>query len=149
MTNDRSQEKLGGSWIVDAGPDQMKTVTTYTPVGEGQYAAAEFAINFDWSLGGAKPTATHGSTLTGVVEKTGSEIRFVLISYALDRAEKAVYILKATGNKVFKDPDTINVINLVLHVYDDPEHCNPVTDTASFTIPETGTFPPVLEYRIK
>jgi hypothetical protein len=36
-----------------------------------------------------------------------------------------------------------------LHIYNDPENCNPVTDAADFTIPETGTFPPVHEYRIK
>jgi hypothetical protein len=92
---------------------------------------------------------THGITLTGVVEDSGDQIKFILISYVLDKHEKAVYMLKATGNKILKDPDTISVVNLVLHFYNDPENCNPVTDTADFTIPETGTFPPVHVYRIK
>jgi hypothetical protein len=92
---------------------------------------------------------THGITLTGVVEDSGDQIKFILISNVLDKHEKAVYMLKATGNKILKDPDTISLVNLVLHIYNDPENCNPVTDTADFTIPETGTFPPVHEYRIK
>jgi hypothetical protein len=69
--------------------------------------------------------------------------------YALDNNEKAVYILKAVGNKVLVDEDTISVENLVFHVYDDPESANPVTDAADFIIPPSGTFPPVHEYRIK
>ncbi len=149
MTTRQSRDTLGGSWIVDAGPNQIKTITTYTPVGGGTFAAAESVFDFDWSLGGAKPTATHATTLTGVVEDTGDQIKFVLISYVLDKDEKAVYVLKAVGNKILKDPDTISVVNLVFHVYNDPEHCNPVSDAADFTIPETGTFPPVREYRIK
>lgn len=149
MTASKSRDRLGGSWIVDAGPNQMKSITTYSPVGEGTFAAAESVINFDWSLGGVKTTATHGTPLTGVVEDSGDQIKFILISYVLDKHEKAVYMLKATGNKILKDPDTISVVNLVLHIYNDPENCNPVTDAADFTIPETGTFPPVHEYRIK
>ena len=52
---------------------------------------------------GLKPTATHASTLNGIVEKDKKEIDFILIAYALDDNEKAVYILKAVGNKVLKD----------------------------------------------
>jgi hypothetical protein len=97
------------------------------------------------------PTATHASTLNGIVEKNKDTqaIDFVLITYALDDNEKAVYILKAVGNKVLKDKDTISVENLVFQIYTDPENENPVTDTADFTIPPSGTFPPVREYRIK
>lgn len=140
---------LAGSWIVDAGPNQIKTVTSYTPIGGGQFAAVESVFNFDWSLGGTKPTATHATTLNGIVKKDKKEIDFVLITYALDDDEKAVYILKAVGNKVLKDNDTISVENLVFHIYNSPETDNPVTDTADFTIPASGTFPPVREYRIK
>jgi hypothetical protein len=127
----------------------MKTITTYTPIGEGKFAAVESVLNFDWSLGGAKPVATHATALTGIVEDLGETITFVLITYVLDAHEKAVYICKATGTKVMKDQDTISVQNLVLHIYDDPEHCNPVTDAADFTIPAAGTFPPLHEYRIR
>ena len=140
---------LAGSWIVDAGPGQIKTVTSYSPIGGGQFAAVESVFNFDWSLGGTMPTATHASTLNGIVEKTKKSIDFILITYALDDNEKAVYILKAVGNKVFKDRDTISVENLVFSIYTKPESENPVSDTADFTIPPSGTFPPVREYRIK
>lgn len=140
---------LAGSWIVDAGPGLIKTVTSYTPIGGGKFAAVESVFNFDWSLGGSMPTATHASTLNGIVEKNKKEIDFVLITYALDDTEKAVYILKAVGNKVLMDKDTISVENLVFHIYTEPETDNPVTDAADFTIPPTGTFPPVREYRIK
>ena len=140
---------LGGSWIVDAGPGKIKTVTSYTPIGGGKFAAVESVFNFDWSLGGLQPTATHASTLNGIVKKNKQNIDFVLISYALDDAEQAVYILKAVGNKVLKDKDTISVENLVFHVYTEPETDNPVTDVADFTIPPVGTFPPVHEYRIQ
>lgn len=140
---------LAGSWIVDAGPNQIKTVTSYTPLGGGQFAAVESVFDFDWSLGGMKPTATHASTLTGIVEKNKKVIDFILIAYALDDNEKAVYILKAIGNKVLKDRDTISVENLVFYIYTEPETDNPVTDTADFAIPPTGTFPPVREYRIE
>lgn len=92
--------------------------------------------------------ATYASTLNGIVEKDKKEIDFVLIAYALDATEKAVYILKAVGNKVLVDKDTISVENLVFHIYTEPETDNPVTDTAAFTIPPTGAFPPVHEYRI-
>jgi len=103
-----------------------------------------------WSdLGGLKPTATHASTLNGIVAKDRKEIDFVLITYALDDTEKAVYILKAVGNKVLVDKDTISVENLVFQIYNDPETANPVTDAPDFTIPPSGTFPPVHEYRIK
>ena len=147
--NGVSASNLAGSWIVDAGPGQIKTVTSYTPLGGGKFAAVESVFNFDWSLGGSQPTATHASTLNGIVEKNKNVIDFVLIAYALDDNEKAVYILKAVGNKVFKDKDTISVENLVFQFYTEPESDNPVTDTPDFTIPPTGTFPPVHEYRIK
>lgn len=83
------------------------------------------------------------------MEKDKKDIDFVLITYALDDTEQAVYILKAVGNKVLVDKDTISVENLVFQIYNDPETANPVTDTPDFTIPPSGTFPPVLEYRIK
>jgi len=140
---------LAGSWIVDAGPGLIKTVTSYTPIGGGQFAAVESVFNFDWSLGGTYPSATHASTLNGIVAKNKHEINFVLITYALDDSEKAAYILKAVGNKVLKDRDTISVENLVFQIYTKPETENPVTDAPDFTIPPSGTFPPVREYRIK
>jgi len=98
-----------------------------------------------------RPTVpyAHASTLNGILEKDKKEIDFVLITYALDDTEKAVYTLKAVGNKVLVDKDTISVENLVFHTYNDPETANPVTDAADFTIPPSGTFPPVREYRIK
>jgi|GEM_PF-5703436 len=101
--NGVSASALAGSWIVDAGPNQIKTVTSYTPIGGNKFAAVESVFNFDWTLGGLKPTATHASTLNGIVEKDKKEIDFVLIAYALDDDEKAVYILKAVGNKVFNN----------------------------------------------
>jgi hypothetical protein len=140
---------FAGCWIVDAGPNQIKTLAIYTPIGAGKMAAVESVIDFDWTLGGAKPTATHGSSLSGVVEANGNKVEFILIAYALDQAEKAVYILKAVGNKVLKDKDTISVENLVFYFYNNPESANPVTDTADFNVPASGTFPPVREYRIK
>jgi hypothetical protein len=48
-----------------------------------------------------------------------------------------------------KDDDTIIVENLVFHFYNDPENANPLTDPSDFTVPPSGTFPPVREYRIK
>src|ERR671915_568557 len=30
---------LAGSWIVDAGPGQIKTITSYTPIGGGKFSA--------------------------------------------------------------------------------------------------------------
>jgi hypothetical protein len=147
MTN--RSKTFAGSWIVDAGPNQVKTITTYTPTGEGQYAAAESVFNFDWSLGGGKPTATHATNLIGVVEESGESVQFTMICYVLDETEKAVYIMKATGSKILTSPDTISVQNLIFHIYKDPESCNPVTDLADFTIPESGTFPPIHEYRIR
>ena len=140
---------LAGSWIVNAGPNQFKTVTSYTPIGEGKFVAVESVFNFDWSLGGSKPTATHASTLNGILETSGETIDFILIAYALDNDGKAVYILKAVGNKILIDEDTISVVNVVFHIYNDPETANPITDTADFTIPASGTLPPVPEYRIK
>jgi hypothetical protein len=136
-------DTLGGSWIVESG-----ALATYTPVGGGKYAAAESIFNFDWTLGGAKPSATHSTTWNGVVEEDGDNIKYVLIGYVLDKDEKAVYILKVVGDKILKDPDTISVENSVVHVYNTPT-CNPVTDVPDFTIPASGTFPPVREYRIK
>jgi len=144
-----SASALAGSWVVDAGPGQIKTVTSYTPIGGGKFAAVESVFNSDWSLGGLKPTATHASTLNGIVAKNKNAIDFVLIAYALDDNEKAVYILKAVGNKVLKDKDTISVENLVFQFYTEPESDNPVTDAPDFVVPPTGTFPPVREYRIK
>jgi hypothetical protein len=144
-----SYTMLAGSWLVDAGPNQLKTVTSYSPLGDGKFAAVESVLNFDWTLEGAKPTATHATTLNGVLEKKKDTIDFVLISYVLDKDEKAVYIFKAVGNKVLVDEDTISVQNLIIHIYNDPETANPVTDTADFTIPSSGTFPPVHEYRIQ
>jgi hypothetical protein len=149
MTLENTLETLAGSWIVDAGPNKIKTIATYTPIGEGKMAAVETGFDFDWTLGGMKPAAMHGTTLNGCVESNGKKIDFVLITYVLDQAEKAVYILKAVGNKVLKDSDTISVENLVFYVYNDPETANPVTDNADFCIPPSGTFPPVREYRIK
>jgi len=149
MSNENPHNALAGSWIVDAGLNQVKTIATYTPIGDGKMAAVESVIDFDWTLGGAKPTATHGSTLSGVVESNGQKIDFVLIAFALDPSDKAVYILKAVGNKVMKDKDTLSVENLVFYFYNNPETANPVTDTADFTVPASGTFPPVHEYRIR
>lgn len=140
---------LAGSWIVDAGPGQIKTVTTYTPLGRGKWGAVESVFNFDWTLGGMFPTATHATTLNGVLQRNNRTIDFTLISYALDDNEQAVYILKATGNKILVDDDTISVENLVFHFYDMPEEHNPITDPATFTVPAEGTFPPVHEYRIQ
>jgi hypothetical protein len=140
---------VAGAWIADAGPGQIKVAISYSPIGDRKFAAVESVFNFDWSLGGAQPTATHASTLNGIVEKNRNSIDFVLIGYALDDNEKAVYILKAVGNKVFKDRDTISVENLVFQFYTEPETDNPVTDAPDFTIPPTGTFPPVRQYRIK
>ena len=140
---------LAGSWIVDVGPNQLKAVTAYTPFGRGKFAAVEYVFNFDWTLEGMKPTATHASTLTGILETKDGTIDFVLIAYALDEDEKAVYILKAIGNKILVNEDNISVENLVFHIYNDPERANPITETADFTIPPSGTFPPVHEYRIK
>ena len=149
MSTGRSHEVFGGSWIVDAGQNQIKTLATYTPVGDGKYAAIESVFDFDWSLGGMKPAATHASSLSGMVEDDGKKVSFTLIAYALDKDEKAVYILKAVGNKVLKDHDTISVENLVFQFYNDPETANPVTDEADFCVPSSGTFPPVHEYRIR
>jgi hypothetical protein len=149
MSEQVPHQMLAGSWIVDAGPNQLKLVTSYMPLGDKKFAAVEYVFNFDWTLEGSKPTATHASTLTGILEKKEDSIDFVLVMYALDNNEKAVYILKAVGNKVLVDEDTISVENLVFHVYDDPESANPVTDAADFIIPPSGTFPPVHEYRIK
>ena len=68
--------------------------------------------------------------------------------YALDEMEQAVYIFKVTGSKVIIDRDTLSVVDLVFHIYTEPESDNAITDEADFTIPDTGTFPPVHEYRI-
>jgi hypothetical protein len=140
---------VGGAWIADAGPGQIKVTISYSPIEGGKFAAVESVLNFDWSLGGLHPTATHATTLNGIVKKNKNSIDFVLIGYALDDTEKAVYILKAVGNKVFQDRDTISVENLVFQFYTEPETDNPVTDPPDFTIPPTGTFPPVRQYRIQ
>lgn len=149
MTNKISHEVLAGSWIVDAGPNQIKTIASYTPIEAGKMAAVESVFDFDWTLGGVKPNATHATTLNGIVESNGDTIDFILVAYALDASEKAVYILKAIGNKVITDKDTLSVENLVFYFYNDPETANPVTGTADFCVPSSGTFPPVHEYRIK
>ena len=149
MSTRNNTESLAGSWIVDGGAGQVKTLAVYTPIGEGKCAAVEAVINFDWSLGGAKSNATHGTSLNGVVDANDETIRFVLIAFALDAQEKAVYIVKAVGTKVLKDKDTLSVENLIFHVYTNPESANPNTDKPDFSIPPSGTFPPVHEYRIK
>jgi hypothetical protein len=84
-----------------------------------------------------------------VVEVLDGKIVFSLINYALDDNQKVVYILKAVGSKTLQDEDTIIVENLVMHFYNNPETANPVTDPSDFTVPPSGTFPPVREYRIK
>jgi hypothetical protein len=139
---------LAGSWIADVGPDQVKATISYTPIGGGKFAAVESILNFDWSLGGTMP-ATHATTLNGFVKKTEQNIDFTVIGYALDDNEKAVYILKAVGAKVFQDKNTISVENLVFHIYTEPEFDNPVTDPADFTIPPVGVLPPFDQYRIQ
>jgi hypothetical protein len=149
MSNKKSFEVMAGSWIVDAGPGQMKVFETYIPIGKGKFTATGMGFNFDWTLGGAKPAATHGTTQCGVVEVVDGVIEFTLLNYALDDNQKAVYILKAVGNKVIIDENTISVENLVFHFYNDPETANPITDPSDFTVPPSGTFPPVREYRIK
>jgi hypothetical protein len=149
MSTTYKAEGLAGSWIVDGGPGQVKTLAVYTPIEAGKCAAVEAVINFDWPLGGAKPNATHGTSLNGVVDASGETIRFVLIAFALDAHEKAVYIVKAVGTKVLKDKDTLSVENLIFHVYNNPESANPNTDNPDFSIPPSGTFPPVHEYRVK
>jgi hypothetical protein len=149
MTTKTNFARLAGSWIVDAGPGQMKVFETYIPIGEGKFTATGMGFNFNWTLGGAKPTATHGTTQCGVVEVVDGKIVSTLLNYALDDKQRAVYILKAVGSKTLKDDDTILVENLVFHFYNDPETANPITDPSDFTVPASGTFPPVHEYRIK
>jgi hypothetical protein len=149
MSNNLSSETFAGSWIVDAGPGQIKTVTVYTPAGDGKFSAVESVFNFDWTLGGQKPEAVGATSLIGAIEADGQEAAFSMVAYALDAHQKAVYILKAVGNKVLVDRDTISVENLVFHFYNNPETANPVVDAPDFCIPSTGTFPPVREYRIK
>lgn len=150
MHQERPQDVLSGSWIVDGGPGQFKMISAYIPFGVGELAAVQFGgINFDWTLDGLKPTATHGTTLNGVLKTDKGEIEFVLIGFALDDNSKAEYILKVVGTKTVVDQDTLSVENLVFHFYNDPENANPVTDRADFCIPGSGTFPPVREYRIK
>lgn len=127
----------------------LQQSVSYTPVADCILAATGTGFNFDWTLGGTKPSATHGTTQCGVVELVDGKILFSLLIYILDDHQRAVYILKALGSKTLKDADTINIEDLVLHVYNDPETANPVTDKADFTIPESGTYPPVREYRIK
>ncbi len=140
---DIAHDKLGGSWIFESG-----VLGTYTPISGGRFTASESVFNFDWSLGGAKPSATHGTVMIGLVEDDGNQVKFVEVAYGLDKDEKAVYIMKVVGEKIFQDADTMSVENTIVHVYNDPT-CNPVTDMADFTIPEIGTFPPVRGYRIK
>jgi hypothetical protein len=149
MSNNPVSETFAGSWIVDAGPNQIKTVTAYTPTGNGKFSAVESVFNFDWTLGGQKPEAVGATSLIGTIEADGQRATFSMVAYALDSNQKAVYILKAVGNKVLVDHDTISVENLVFEFYNDPETANPMIDEPDFCIPATGTFPPVREYRIK
>ena len=150
MGNERPQDVLGGSWIMDGGSGQFKMICSYMPICDGKFAAAAYGgINFDWTLDGLEPAAVHRTTLNGVLEVDGAKIEFVLIGYALDDNSKAEYIFKAEGTKTVVDQDTLSVENLVFHFYIDPEHANPVTDRADFSIPADGVFPPVREYRIK
>ena len=143
MSHEPTRDVVSGSWIFESG-----VLGTYTPVGGGRFTASESVFNFDWTLGGAKPSATQGTALIGLVEDDGNHVKFSEIAYGLNKDGKAVYIMKVIGEKIFKDVDTMSVENSVVHVYNDPS-CNPVTDLADFTIPESGTFPPVRGYRIK
>ena len=150
MPEVRSQEVLVGSWIMDGGPGQFKMIASYTPCGDGSFVAVAFpGIDFDWTLGGLKPTAVQATPFHGVVEVDEQGIEFILVGYIVDNCSKAVYILKAVGSKTVVDQDTLSVENLVFHFYNDPETSNPVTDQADFYIPHSGTFPPIHEYRIK
>lgn len=81
--HDIAQDALSGSWIFESG-----VLGTYTPVGERRFTASESVFNFDWTLGGVKPAATHGTALTGVVEADGNQIKYVVIAYGLDKDEK-------------------------------------------------------------
>lgn len=135
---------------MDGGPCQFKAILSYVPIGDGRFVAIEFGgINFDWTLDGLKSSATHGTTLNGVVETNGNSIEFVLVAYALDDSSKAIYILKAVGSITVVDQDTLNVENLVFNFYNDPETANPIADESDFCVPHNGTFPPIREYRIK
>jgi len=135
---------------MDGGQGQFKSICSYAPMGTGMFTTIAFGgINFDWTLDGLKPTATQGTTLVGVVETDGNESRFILVGFALDDSSQAVYILKAIGNNIVVDQDTLSVENLVFHFYSNPETANPITDPADFCIPHKGTFPPVRQYRIK
>ena len=149
MTNKSFSDAFAGSWIVDAGPDQIKTVTVYSPAGNGKLSAVESVFNFDWSLGGQKPGAMSATSLIGEIEVDDQKATFSMVAYVLDDHQKAVYILKAVGNKILVDQNTISVENLVFQFYNNPEKANPVTDAPDFCIPSSGTFPPVREYRIK
>jgi hypothetical protein len=141
---------VGGSWIMDGGQGQFKAICSYAPLGSGMFTAIAFSgINFDWTLDGLKPTATHGTTLVGVVKTDENECSFILVGFALDDSAQAIYILKATGKNNVVDQDTLNMNNLVFHFYNNPETANPMTDPADFCIPHMGTFPPVRQYRIK
>lgn len=150
MVNERPQDVLSGSWIVDSGPGQFKMICSYMPIHGGKFTAVAYGgINFDWTLDGMKPTATHGTTMHGVLAIDGKNIGFVLVTYALNNNSQAVYILKAVGRKTVVDQDTLSVDNLVFHFYNDPETAIPITDGADFCIPASGTFPPLREVRIK
>ena len=63
--NGVSASALAGSWIVDAGPNQIKTVTSYTPLGGNKFAAVESVFNFDWSLGGLRAVFSAVRPLVG------------------------------------------------------------------------------------
>ena len=150
MSKERLQVVLGGSWIMDGGQGQFKSNCSYAPISTGKYIAIAYSgINFDWTLDGLKLTATHGTTLNGVIETEGKEIKFILVGFALDDSSQAVYILKAIGNIIVVDQDTLSVENLVFHFYSNPETANPMTDPADFCVPHNGTFPPLHQYRIK
>lgn len=140
---------FAGSWAFSSGPDQVKALGTYTPISGNKFVGIASGINFDWTLGGMKPTATHGTPSHGAFEKKGKDrISFVEIAYALDSSDKAVYIIKATGDKILKDKDTMSVENVVMHIYNDPENANPLTDTADLVI-SGGASPSMIGHRIK
>ena len=150
MSDAGLQEVLGGSWIMDGGPHQFKSICSYVPISSGKFTAVAYSVvNFDWTLDGLKPTASHGTTLNGVIETDGKDIEFVLVGFAVDDRSQAVYILKVVGRLIVVDHDTLSVENLVFHFYSDPETANPMTDPVDFCVPHNGTFPKVRQYRIK
>ncbi len=150
MPDERQQDVPGGSWILDSGPGQFKAICAYVPAGVGKFVAIEYAgIDFDWSLGGLKPTVIRATTLCGILELAEDGAKFALVGFALDDRQRAVYAIKVVGTKTVVDQDTLNVENMVFHFYENPESANLNADQADFCIPASGTFPPIREYRIK